>query len=132
MATYTVSSRNPAGRYRTSVSARQHLLFADEPPGVGGQDTGPTPMELLAGALGACTAITLRMYSDRKKWPVEDIDVDVTLDKTPEGERTATMKVRVGGDLDAEQRARLMQIAHACPVHKIVAPGLAIDASLVD
>ncbi|MCL4848133.1 MAG: OsmC family protein [Acidobacteria bacterium] len=130
MANYSVSTRNAAGGYRTIISARQHVLHADEPQAVGGHDTGPTPMELLAGALAGCTAITLRMYSQRKNWPVDDIDVDVALEKTAEGTRTATMVITVTGALEEEQRARLVQIAHACPVHKIVAPGLPIETTL--
>jgi putative redox protein len=116
-------------RYASTVSARTHRLVADEPTAVGGTDQGPTPYEYLAAALGSCTAITLRMYADRKAWPLEAIDVDVSHEKVHakdcDCETTATGRIdlisrviTLHGDLDQVQRARLMEIADRCPVHR--------------
>jgi uncharacterized OsmC-like protein len=116
-------------RFETQLQFGKHAYTADEPASVGGTDLGPTPYDLLNGALGACTAMTLRMYADRKEWPLESVDVEIRLEKihakdceeceSKDGkvdrfERVVTMS----GDLDEEQRARLLEIADKCPVHR--------------
>jgi putative redox protein len=103
--------------YRTEVTSNEHTLVADEPLEVGGKNLGPGPGEFLMIALATCTAITLRMYANRKQWPVEKIKVEVSAEviaKTTIFTRT----IYAEGTLDEEQRARLLQIANACPVHK--------------
>ena len=103
--------------------------MADEPPSVGGDDTGPTPYDLLCLGLGACTSMTIRMYADRKKWPVDQIAVRVVQDKihaedcadceTKEGKVDRFERaILITGPLDDEQRARLLEIADKCPVHQ--------------
>jgi len=93
----------------------------DEPESAGGTGAGPTPVNMLLAALGACTAVTLKLYSARKGWPLEDVEVRVTME---EGEKGApyrwTQHVKLVGDLDAEQHERLMQISGRCPVHRIL------------
>jgi uncharacterized OsmC-like protein len=110
------------------IIAGKHHLVADEPVNAGGQDNGPGPYDLLLASLGACTSMTLRLYADRKKLPLTRTQVrlrhsriyatDCAECETKEGmldriERVITLE----GDLDAEQRARLMEIADKCPVH---------------
>lgn len=115
--------------YRCEVRARSHELIADEPKAVGGSDQGPTPYEYLGAALGSCTAITLRMYADRKGWPLEAVEVSVSHEKVHardcdcETEATGRIDlmrrdIALLGELNGEQRVRLMEIADRCPVHR--------------
>jgi putative redox protein len=117
------------GRFAQLVTMGQHRLRADEPAAVGGDDSVPSPYDLLLAGLGACTSMTVRMYAAQKKWPLERVSVDLKHDKvhatdcaeceTREGkidkiERVLTLE----GDLDETQRARLLEIANKCPVHR--------------
>ncbi|MEP1095282.1 MAG: bifunctional alpha/beta hydrolase/OsmC family protein [Cyclobacteriaceae bacterium] len=115
--------------YTTEVTAGRHHLIADEPPSVGGDDLGPTPYGYLLSGLGACTAMTLRMYADFKKIPLEEVKVKLTHDKIHkmDGENSEDSKGKIDqikrmislkGDLTPEQRKRLIEIADRCPVHK--------------
>ncbi len=116
--------------YTTTMSARTHTFLADEPEDLGGDDTAPTPTELLMGSLASCTAITLRMYARRKEWPLEDVRVEVHYSARP----TPTMvkHITVGGPLDATQKARLLEIAEACPVAKLLRSGVAMESRLAE
>lgn len=116
-------------RYRTELQAGGHSLLADEPGSVGGENTGPSPYDLLAAALGACTVMTLRMYADRKQWPLEGVTVRVTHQKRHttdcvDCETKATQmdefsrELWLQGALDEQQQVRLLEIANRCPVHR--------------
>jgi len=124
--TITVSER-PGGKYTNDVKSSRHQMLADEPVDLGSADLGPTPYEYLCGALGACTSITLRMYADRKKWPVGHISVDVSHSKEIHGDGIKrdvfTRIVSVTGDLDEAQRSRMLEIADKCPVHRTLEAG---------
>lgn len=123
-------------RYRTEILAGRHPLTADEPLSVGGTDTGPNPWGFLMAALGACTSITLRMYADRKEWPLENIRVALRRERVPAETEAAgarsglvdefTQRVDLEGPLDRAQRDRLLQIAERCPVHRAVEHGARI------
>jgi putative redox protein len=113
-----------AADFPTTIQARTHVLQADEAFEKGGSDTGPEPFELLLGSLGACTAITIRMYARRKGWAVHRIDVHLGFD--PDQPSLVHMTVTCEGDLTEEQRTRLLQIGQACPVHKALGAGLMI------
>jgi putative redox protein len=117
------------GRFQQEISAGRHRFLADEPVGVGGLDSGPGPYDLLLAALGACTAMTLRLYAERKALPLERVTIALTHDRihaadcedceTKEGmidriERAITLR----GALDVAQRKRLTEIADKCPVHR--------------
>ncbi len=133
--------RTAQSRYHTEILARTHSIVADEPLTAGGTDTGPSPFELLMAALGACTTITLRMYADRKQWPLEEIKVRLRHRKLPPAEHSAGAggrpreheighELELVGPLDAEQRARLLEIAHRCPVHRAVDSGVMMPMEL--
>lgn len=126
---HRVVTRIGRSRYRTEITAGGHSLVADEPADVGGTDSGPTPYDLLAAGLGACTAMTLRMYADHKGWPLEAVTVSLSHRKihAKDCESCATesgsldrikRQIEVLGPLDADQRQRLMEIADRCPVHR--------------
>jgi putative redox protein len=125
----TVTARVGAAGLRTTVHARGFTLVADEPRALGGTEQGPTPYDLLAAALAACTAMTLRMYADRKGWPLHAVTVHVAHDRvhaedcatceTEEGHLDRlTRRIEAEGPLTDAQRARLRYIADRCPVHR--------------
>ena len=114
-------------KYRTDISVGGRDLVADEPPALGGQGAGFAPYDLLLASLGACTAITLRMYADRKGWPLESVEVGLRLHGKEEKRIDRTLTI-VG--LDAEQMERLADIAERTPVTLTLKTGLPIDTSL--
>jgi putative redox protein len=101
--------------YATAITAGHHQLNSDEGPELGGQDSGPAPYDLLCSALGACTAITLRMYAQRKGWTLNAVHVDVHYQRQ-EKEEAIKRALRFEGEIDDEQRARLADIAERTPV----------------
>lgn len=103
----------------TDIEVGPHLLRADEPAEKGGTDTGPTPTQLLLVALGACEAITLRMYANRKGWPLVNAEVSLTA-STVDGAYVIRRRLTLEGDLTDEQRARLHEIANRCPVQRAI------------
>jgi uncharacterized OsmC-like protein len=126
-------------RYTVLANDERHAFIADESASDGGDDLGPGPHELMLASLGACTAITLRMYAERKQWPLYEVSVHLTHDKvdasicadcTPEelasidGEGRIDLiqsNISVRGDLTAGQMQRLLEIAERCPVHRLLA-----------
>lgn len=137
-----VARTEPAG-YRTEIIANGHALVADEPVAVGGTNTGPSPYELLSAALGACTTMTLRMYADRKQWPLEDVEARVrhakvhcvdcgdTENKTSRID-TFSRELVLEGALDDEQKGRLLEIADRCPVHRTLHSEVRITTTLAE
>lgn len=121
-------------KFATQVDARQHVLRVDEPGELGGADTGATPYELLLGAVGSCKAITAKLYAERKGWALTGVRVELAHDR-PEG-RNGPERVRAvltfEGDLDDDQRQRLLEIAEKCPVQKTVTGELTVESSRPD
>ena len=111
------------GGYRNSVSAGPHRLESDGGADIGGKDAAPQPFDLLLGALGACTNMTVTMYAARKGWALRGVEVRLTRDPEKGIRRT----IRFDGDLDAEQRKRLLEVADKCPVHKALVAGVPVS-----
>jgi len=115
--------------YETTLRAGRHVLAADEGIEAGGQDLGPAPHEILCAALCACTAITLRMYAQRKEWPLRSVHVDVIL-QLQGHDRLMARKIRLEGDLDSAQRARFADIAERTSVTLTSEQGIRIPPTL--
>jgi putative redox protein len=113
------------GKFASDLQIAGHRLRADEELQKGGDDTGPAPHELLLAALGSCTAMTLKVYAERKTWPLHDAHVTLHA-RTVDGRFVITRQIALTGELDAEQRQRLMEIADKCPVHKTLIGEIAI------
>jgi len=130
-------------KFLTQVKTGSHYLLADEPESVGGNNAGPTPYELLSASLATCKAMTLRMYADRKKWNLSNVEVHVDHDKRhcDDCENVEESKskidhfdcfIKIEGELDAEQKERLMEIADKCPVHKTLHSKVSVTTSLME
>lgn len=130
------------GRFRQAISVGpRHRLVADEPEAVGGDDTGPTPYDLVLAGLGACTTITLRMYAERKGWPLKRVSVslrhskihaeDCSLCETKSGKIDRIVsEITLTGELDEQQKQRLLEIADKCPVHRTLHSEVALETTL--
>ena len=120
-----VTARNAPDRYAVEVDAGRHRLRADEPVAAGGGDAGPNPFALVLSGLGACTAITLRMYAERKGWPLENVTVHCRHHRDGDTDQIER-ELHIAGPLDDTQRTRLMEIAEKTPVTKLVKAGAEI------
>jgi len=140
---WQVQTRIGPQGYTTEIDAGRHRLTADEPIAVGGADQGPNPYDYLLAALGACTAMTLRMYADRKKWPLMGVTIDLQHRKihAKDCRECETAKgyvdriereVGLSGELAADQQKRLLEIADRCPVHRTLGSEINIVSRLKD
>lgn len=135
-----IVAESGAGTYTQRITAGNHELVADEPRPVG-DDSGPTPYDLLLAALGSCTSMTVRMYAKRKEWPLDQVRVTLRHSRI-HAEDCADCETRVGlvnqidldieliGNLDEEQRQRLLLIAGRCPVHQTLTSEVHITTTL--
>ena len=123
-----VSVEWAAGKFAQHIEVGGHRLQADEETAKGGDNSGPAPHELLLAALGSCTAMTLKVYAERKGWPLQDVRVTLN-GATGDGGLVITRGIVLVGDLDAEQRQRLIEIAAKCPVHKTLAGDITINTT---
>lgn len=132
-----VTARVGARGYRSEIAAREHTFVTDEPAAAGGSDAGPTPNEYLLAALGGCMVMTLRMYADRKGWPLEGAVVHLRILRREATDPSATDAVRAGatrierrvelsGALTVEQRERLLQIGDRCPMKRMLEHGMQV------
>lgn len=128
-----IVSETGAGPFSSTVTIGEHRLTADEPVSVGGLNTGPDPYEFLLAGLGACTAMTLRLYATRKGWPLEHVEVRVRhVERATSGalKDVFEREIRLTGGLAGDQRARLLDIADRCPVSRTLSAGTVIETSL--
>ncbi len=123
-------------QYKQEIKSGAHAFVSDAPKTVGGGETGPNPHELLLGALGACTSITLQMYAKKKGWELKDVIVDVKDEEVDDPNNAGkkltkiTREIKVAGDFDAEQVESLTAAANRCPIHKLLAHGNQINTVL--
>jgi len=134
--------RGSAAGFAQEITVGRHQFPADEPAAMGGTDTGPTPYDLLIAALGACTSMTVSVYARRKQWPLESVTVTLRHEKIHAVDCVDCEKkdgvldrierdISLQGTLDEEQRARLLEIASKCPVHKTLTSEINIRTRLV-
>lgn len=143
MARQAVVVAGTTARFEQLVTAGPHRFTSDEPAAVGGADAGPTPYDLLLAALGSCTSMTVAAYARRKQWPLLQVTVELEHERVhaedcaaPDDGSCRLQRIRsritLAGPLDDAQRARLLEIADRCPVHKTLTGELEIETSLVE
>lgn len=121
-----------SSRYRQNIAIDDKFnLTADQPLELGGDDAGPTPMELLLASLGSCKTITIKMYAERKGWELTKVDVELTYQKVNHKYEIVS-RLNLEGNLTHEQRQRLLQLADKCPVHKLLKSEAKIETILID
>lgn len=119
----------PVGKLAQVIEDGTHTLLTDVSETDGGDAMAPDPHALLDGALGVCTALTVKMYAARKGWSLENADVVITHDESP-GHYRLHRTVTLRGDLSEEQRTRLLEIANKCPIHRVLSGEIAITTEL--
>jgi uncharacterized OsmC-like protein/pimeloyl-ACP methyl ester carboxylesterase len=136
-----VAHLNLEDGFTTSISNGRHAIVADEPPSSGGEDLGFSPYELINSGLGACTAMTLKMYAERKEWDLREVNVyltyskkhtdDIDVDTEQMGKVDHILrKIELVGELDEEQRKKLLEIAEKCPVHRTLTKSVVVESEL--
>ncbi len=116
-----ITAITDASGFTTPIHVGEHTLIADEPASVGGADLGPSPVELMTASLAACTSMTLKMYARHKSLPLDEVKVTVTREQKGRGDDQVVIfrrDIAIAGDLDEAQRARMVEIADKCPVHR--------------
>ena len=121
------------GKFQLQATTPSGTFLIDEPAAAGGLGSGPSPYDLLASALGACTVMTLRLYAERKAWPLRNVTVRVLHRRgDPESRERFAREIVLEGDLDEEQRRRLLEIANRCPVHQSLERGVDLVTVLAE
>jgi putative redox protein len=124
----TTIVRTTATNYRVDIDAGHHKLVGDEPVAAGGGDAGPDPFDYLLAGLGACTAITLKMYAERKKWNVGELRVELAMQRDDDGRAHVSRVISSNAELDDEQWSRLLDVAGKTPVTKTLKEAMEISA----
>lgn len=131
---YRISASIGRDKYKTEITNDRNSITADEPKDMGGEDLGLAPFELVLSSLAACKAITMRMYADRKEWPLEEILLNMDLEvQESSGQQTTYINANIEliGDLTDEQRSRIIKIADKCPTHKLLQNPIVINSTLI-
>ncbi len=128
----TTIARIGKQKYKTEIQAKNHIIIADEPLEVGGGDLGFTPTELLEASLAACSVMTIRMYADRKGWDLKGVEIKVGFKRNLTTHQVTFIKeVRLEGNLDSEQRQKLLDIGGKCPIEKIISGPVSVVSELL-
>lgn len=131
MSTYNITAVTELDKshYKTKIYAGGHFIYSDEPESIGGSDEGMTPGALLLASLGSCTAITIRMYADRKEIPLDSIKIELEIcsEEQMSAQTVINRKITFEGNLSGDQHNRLMEIADKCPIHKILSNPIKIE-----
>jgi putative redox protein len=120
-----------AGTFQARVTTPDATFIIDEPVAAGGLASGPNPYDLLAAALGGCTAMTMKMYAQMKQWPLEHVRVRVLHEREADGRIKFTRQIEPVGQLDEEQKQRLLSVSLRCPVHKTLQDGADIETVIL-
>ncbi len=120
---------NEGGKFTQVIEVDGHRLFADQPQSAGGDNKGLQPHDFLLAALGSCTAMTVKMYSDRKNWPLKKVDVVCSLSKEDQI-HIFKRKIKFIGELSIDQKTRLKEIADRCPVHLTLTGTIRVDTTI--
>lgn len=119
-------------KYKTEIQTGNHIITADEPIEVGGQDLGFTPTELLESSLAACSAMTIRMYADRKGWDLDKVEIKVGFKRNITTQQiTFTKEIQLYGKLDNEQLEKLLEMGSKCPIEKMITGNVLVESKLV-
>ncbi len=130
-----IESRTRENNYATEITSNSgHTILSDEPKDIGGQNKGMSPDELIIAALASCTSATLKMYAQRKEWALHEVHTSIELTKgeKPGDLPTIQRTIQLKGDLDEQQKERMLVIANKCPVHKILSGNVSIDSALTE
>ncbi len=137
-----VSVSSESAKYGQSISIGPHVLHSDEPSDYGGADEGPSAVELLMAALGACTSTTVQMFADHRQWPLQGVHVDLSYDRVPADDYgksdsnigmadRITTAISFTGGLSDEQQQKLLEIASHCPVHRMLVSQVEVRQKLL-
>lgn len=128
----TTIARIGKQKYKTEIQSKNHIIMADEPIDVGGQDLGFTPTELLESSLAACTAMTIRMYADRKGWDLEKVEIKVGFKRNISTNQIIFKKeIQLFGNLDHDQRDKLLEMGSKCPIQKMITGDVSVESNLI-
>lgn len=127
--TITAITELDKSHYKTKIYSGGHFIYSDEPESLGGSDEGMTPGALLLASLGSCTAITIRMYADRKEIPLDSIKIELEIcsEEQMSAQTRINRKITFEGDLSGDQHNRLLEIADKCPIHKMLSNPIKIE-----
>ena len=129
----TITATIGSDHYRATLHTASHTLYSDEPESNGGGNTAPSPSEILLSSLAACKLITVRMYADRKEWPLESVsaELEMQVDRTARPAQTRiSCRLHFEGQLDDEQRQRLLEVEDKCPTHRVLTGEVEINSML--
>ncbi|HYG06614.1 MAG TPA: OsmC family protein [Stenotrophomonas sp.] len=126
----SVTAHSAAAPYLTELSDGVHTWRSDTPAANGGADAAADPESLVLGALGACTAMTVRMYAARKQWPLQGVEVQLRYTHRDAGSTRIAREITLTGPLDVTQRTRLLEIAEKCPIHRLLTGEVVIDTTM--
>jgi putative redox protein len=128
MSTAITIRKAPQGNLQYELAIREHRLVVDEDASLGGDDAGPNPHDLLDSSLAACTALTLTLYAKRKGFALQDVRVSISHEESP-GHYKLIRQIELVGELNDEQRQRLLEIANKCPLHRILTGKIEIETA---